>query len=267
MAARDRDGGRWGKLLYSLSGDGVPHTSPSGGNSLSHNSRLLGAESTVTSPHEKLLPTSLKGREPPPGGGGNSREAINYVMVADQAAPAEIEGTKTSVRSKSTSLIFVKQSGFSKNKGNGSTLHSHTKSYIQEQPLTFNSNVNYDYQEFYLNTNVNFKRKILNQSQDFVVFDYDGGRSNTTGGTDNLHGSDVTVSLGRAAGSRVSVKRNRSASFAAPPTAVATPSVSQSQHWRDIKTAFSIDSDTGTIYVIKVSALHRQYYPIINVAY
>jgi hypothetical protein len=39
----------------------------------------------------------------------------------------------------------------------------------------------------------------------------------------------------------------------APPPAVAPPSVSKSKHWTRRRAAFSVDPESGTIYVLKVS--------------
>ena len=255
MAARDRDGGRWGKLQYSLSGDGVLPTTPPSGDSVSLKSSPSGDGPSLTSPHDKLLPSLLKGSEPSPGGGDNAGRTRKYLTVAEQTAPQKTGPSSNSVQSKSKSLMKLKQVILSENRRNESILDDHKEMYIQEQAVSAINDI-FEYDVAALESKANAKIFVSNQPNDSFLIDYSGDQSNNTDGTGYYPGTGATVSVRHAPGSHLSIKRNRSASFAAPPTAVATPSVSQSQHWRDIKTAFSIDTHSGTIYVLKVSAFH-----------
>ncbi|KAF2361327.1 Cadherin-like [Trinorchestia longiramus] len=207
VAARDRDGGRWGILQYSISGDGIPDSQVPLGSPSNEGFNKKKQNHPYSLSSSSLLSTSSPSFPPP---------------LLEQLS----SGNKSS--SKPLSSLALKRflpldSTFTTSKSSPFTTHS---SELSSSP---NSKL--------------FPLELRPSSQSFPSPSSPDTRISAAFPLE----SDALVLMQRP-GSAF-----RGSSLAAPPTAVAPPSVSQSQYWRQRTTAFSIDPTNGTIYVLKAA--------------
>lgn len=194
---------------------------------------------------DQLLPTVLEGREPPPGGGSSNFFAFqgrsNVKYAPPLALPVGNVISHQDSKNKSLTRVVGDKIKYSENKFTNSDMIYN----VQFENNNSTASNKFPFSKILGTSSMNnsllfhVQSHLSDAPDNLVQFLEDNGSNDTL----------IEVS------GRVGGKHNRSVSYSSPPTAVAPPSVSQSEHWKATKAAFSIDSYTGTIYVLKVSLL------------